>query len=43
MQKNVRTSMVKIVFELEASLKNYNEKMEEIGLDCMHACVHQPC
>ena len=31
------------VFESDASLKNYNEKMEEIGLDCMHACVHQPC
>jgi len=39
MQKNARTSMVKTVFELEASLKNYNEKMEEIGLGCMHACV----
>ena len=43
MQKNARTSMVKTVFELEASLKNYNEKMEEIGLGCMHACVRQPC
>ena len=43
MQKNAKTSMVKTVFELEASLKNYNEKMEEIGLGCMHACVRQPC
>ena len=34
---------MKTVFKSDASLKNYNEKMEEIGLDCMHACVHQPC
>ena len=43
MHKNVRISTMTTVFESDASLKNYNEKMEEIGLDCMHACVHQPC
>ena len=32
--------MVKTVFELDTSLKNYNEKMKEIRLDtCMHARV----
>ena len=40
MHKNVRSSTVKTVFELDASLRNYNEKTKEIGLDaCMHACV----
>jgi len=38
--KNIRSSMVKTVFESDASLRNYNEKMKEIILDaCMHACV----
>ena len=32
--------MVKTVFESEASLRNYCEKMEEIRVDaCMSACV----
>ena len=32
--------MVKAVFELDASLRNYNEKTKEIRLDvCMHACI----
>jgi len=35
--------MVKTVFESDASLKNYNEKIEEIELGSMHACVRQPC
>jgi hypothetical protein len=40
MHKNIRNLMVKTVFELDASLRNYNEKMNEIRLDaCMHACV----
>ena len=40
MHKNVRSSMVKTVFESDASLRNYNEKTKEIRLDlCMHACV----
>ena len=43
MHKNVRSSTVKTVFESNASLKNYNAKMEEIELGCMHACVRQPC
>ena len=38
--KKVRSSMVKTVFESDASLRNYNEKTKEIRLDgCMHACV----
>ena len=31
------------VFESDASLKNYNEKMEEIGLGYMHASMRQVC
>jgi hypothetical protein len=32
--------MVKIVFESDASLRNYHEKIEEIKVDtCMSACV----
>ena len=32
--------MVKTISKLDASFKNYREKMEEIRLDaCMHACV----
>ena len=32
--------MVKTIFELNASLRNYNENTKEIRLDaCMHACV----
>ena len=32
--------MVKAIFELDASLRNYNEKTKQIRLDaCMHACV----
>jgi hypothetical protein len=32
--------MVKTVFELDASLRNYNEKTKEIRLDtCIHARV----
>jgi hypothetical protein len=32
--------MVKTVFESDASLRKYNEKMKEIRLDaCVHACV----
>jgi hypothetical protein len=32
--------MVKIVFESDASLRNYREKIEEIKVDaCMSACV----
>jgi hypothetical protein len=32
--------MVKIVFESDASLRNYREKTEEIKVDaCMSACV----
>jgi hypothetical protein len=32
--------MVKTVFESDASLRNYREKMEEIRMDAyMHACV----
>jgi hypothetical protein len=32
--------MVKTVFELDDSLSNYREKMEEIRIDaCMHAYV----
>ena len=31
---------MKAVFELDALLRNYNEKTKEIRLDaCMHACV----
>ena len=37
MHKNVRSSMVKTVFELDASLRNYNGKTKEIGLSCMRA------
>ena len=41
MHKNVRSSMVKAVFELDASLRNYNKKTKEIILDtCMDACVN---
>ena len=29
--------MVKTVFESDASLRNYNKKIEEIGLSYMHA------
>ena len=40
MHKNVRSSMMKTVFESDASLRNYNEK-KEIRLDaCMNACVN---
>ena len=40
MHKNVRSSMVKTIFESDASLRNYNEKTKEIILDvCMLACV----
>jgi hypothetical protein len=40
MQNNVRSLMVKIVFESDASLRNYREKIEEIKVDgCMSACV----
>jgi hypothetical protein len=36
--KNVKSWMVKTVFKLDASLRNYNKKMKEIRLDaCMHA------
>jgi hypothetical protein len=32
--------MVKIIFESDASLRNYREKAEEIKVDvCMSACV----
>jgi hypothetical protein len=32
--------MVKTVFESDASLRNYREKIKEIRMDaCMHACV----
>ena len=44
MHKNVRSGIVKTVFELDASLRNYNEKTKEIRLDgCMHACMRRPC
>jgi hypothetical protein len=40
--KNVRSPMVKTVFESDASLMNYREKMEEIRMDrCMHVCMCQ--
>jgi hypothetical protein len=37
--------MVKIVFQSDASLRNYREKIEEIKVDaCMSACVRwQAC
>jgi hypothetical protein len=38
--KNVRSPMMKTVFESDASLKNYCEKIEEIRMDiCTHVCV----
>ena len=38
--KNIRSSLVKTIFESDASLRNYNEKTKEIILDvCMLACV----
>jgi hypothetical protein len=38
--KNVRSPIVKTVFESDTSLRNYHEKMKEIRMDaCMHACV----
>ena len=43
MHKNARSSMMKTVFESDASLRNYNGKTKEIGLSCMYACVRQPC
>ena len=40
MDLDIRSLMVKTVFESDASLRNYNEKTKEIRLDaCMHACV----
>ena len=33
---------MKTVSESDASLRNYNKKMEEIGLGCIHACIRQP-
>jgi hypothetical protein len=38
--KNVRSSMVKTVFESDVSLRNCREKMEEIRVDArIQACV----
>jgi hypothetical protein len=38
--KNIRSSMVKTIFESDASLSNYCEKTDEIRVDaCMSACV----
>jgi hypothetical protein len=38
--KNVRSPMVKTIFELDASSRNYRKKMKEIRMDgCMHACI----
>jgi hypothetical protein len=35
-----RSSIVKNVFETKASLRNYQEKMDEIRMDAsIHACV----
>jgi hypothetical protein len=38
--KNVRSLMVKTVFESDVSLRNYREKVEKIKVEaCMKACV----
>ena len=40
MHKNVRSSIVKTVFESDVSLRNYREKIEEIRVDTrMQVCV----
>jgi hypothetical protein len=42
-KKNIRSSMVKTIFESDALLRNYHEKTRENYMRCIPACARQPC
>jgi hypothetical protein len=41
--KNVRSSMMKTIFESDASLRNYRRKTKENYMGCIPTCARQPC
>jgi hypothetical protein len=41
--KNIRSSMVKTIFESDALLRNYRKKTKENYMRCISLCARQPC